>query len=434
MRLDQSSAPSTSRAAVRSPSSSPSGRRMASYISSPIGRVGGIFIGGGMSRVEALCPDGGGVRPAAMDLRHVYVRFRVRRVHHLPVHPRWRVAPGEFDTATLQLSEIETPYTYINSVCAEAGRALFIAGSPTQTLSVVQLDLKSQQREVLRRASAIDVDPGYVSLPLEIEFPTEGGQIAYGFFYPPYNKDFSAPPGDKPPLLVMSHGGPTGATISVFDAGIQYWTSRGIAVLDVNYGGSTGYGRAYRQRLYGQWGVMDVDDCVNGARYLVERGQVDGNRLIITGGSAGGYTTSVRPHLSQFLQSGRELTSASVTWSRSSKIRTSSSLATSTISSAPTRRGATCMWNARPSTSSTGWHAPSFSFKARKTKSFHRINPARCTRPGGLKESRWLIWSSRANSMAFARRRTSNVRSMPSVFLLQSIRFPIARSGRAGID
>src|SRR5207302_1069383 len=94
-----------------------------------------------------------------------------------------------------------------------------------------------------------------------------------------------------PPLLVMSHGGPTSATTSALRLTIQYWTSRGIAVLDVNYGGSTGYGRAYRQRLNGQWGVVDVDDCMNGARYLAERGEVDGNRLAITGGSAGGYTT-----------------------------------------------------------------------------------------------------------------------------------------------
>ena len=119
-----------------------------------------------------------------------------------------------------------------------------------------------------------------------------GGRTAYGFLLStPGNKDFRAPEGEKPLLLVMSHGGPTGATIPVYDAEIQYFTSRGIAVLDVNYGGSTGYGRTYRQRLNGQWGVVDVDDCLNGARYLVERGEVDGKRLMITGGSAGGYTT-----------------------------------------------------------------------------------------------------------------------------------------------
>src|SRR5207248_50345 len=118
-----------------------------------------------------------------------------------------------------------------------------------------------------------------------------GGRTAHAFFYAPKNAEFIGPDGDRPPLLVMSHGGPTSAAQPAFRASIQYWTSRGIAVLDVNYGGSTGYGREYRRRLNGQWGVVDVADCANGARYLVEHGLVDGSRLAITGGSAGGYTT-----------------------------------------------------------------------------------------------------------------------------------------------
>lgn len=211
---------------------------------------------------------------------------------------------ASLNTGTLQLTEIETPYTYLNSISVAAGHTLFLAGSPTETLSLVRLNLNTQQIEILRRASALDVDPGYVSLPQPVEFPTEGGQAAYGFFYPPRNKDFNAPPGGKPPLLVISHGGPTSAAVSVFDPEIQYWASRGIAVLDVNYSGSTGYGRAYRQRLYGQWGVMDVDDCVAGARYLVERGEVDGDRLIITGGSAGGYTTLCALTFRDFYKAG----------------------------------------------------------------------------------------------------------------------------------
>jgi dipeptidyl aminopeptidase/acylaminoacyl peptidase len=145
--------------------------------------------------------------------------------------------------------------------------------------------------QVLRQSSKASVDAGYLSIAEPIEFPTEHGLTAYGFFYRPKNRDYAAPRGELPPLLVESHGGPTGMTYSELNLEIQYWTSRGIAVLDVNYGGSTGYGRAYRQRLEGQWGIVDVDDCVNGARYLLERGLVDGNRLAITGGSAGGYTT-----------------------------------------------------------------------------------------------------------------------------------------------
>jgi len=198
---------------------------------------------------------------------------------------------ASLDTATLKLEEIPTPYTDMGSVRAAPGRVLFLAGSPTEAWSIVHLDLRTRQFEVLRRTSAIQVNPGYVSTPEEIEFPTEGGLTAHAFFYAPRNRDFTAPAGEKPPLIVMSHGGPTAAVSGVFNPNIQYWTSRGFAVMDVNYGGSTGYGRAYRQRLNGQWGVVDVHDCANGAHYLAAQDRVDGERLIIRGGSAGGYTT-----------------------------------------------------------------------------------------------------------------------------------------------
>jgi dipeptidyl aminopeptidase/acylaminoacyl peptidase len=186
---------------------------------------------------------------------------------------------------------IETPYTSIGNLRVAGHVAVFVGGSPTEPSSIVRLDLASGQATVLARSSDLRIDPGYVSLPRAIEFPTEGGLTAHGIFYPPANREHEGPAGERPPLLVLSHGGPTGATGTTFSPSIQYWTSRGIAVLDVNYGGSTGYGREYRQRLNGQWGIVDVDDCVNGARYLVERGEVDGARLAIRGGSAGGYTT-----------------------------------------------------------------------------------------------------------------------------------------------
>jgi dipeptidyl aminopeptidase/acylaminoacyl peptidase len=124
-----------------------------------------------------------------------------------------------------------------------------------------------------------------------VEFPTENGKTAFGLFYPAFNPDYMAAEEDRPPLLVKCHGGPTSAASSSLDLKIQYWTSRGIAVLDVNYGGSTGYGREYRERLDGNWGIVDVDDCTNGARFLAEQGKVDAARCVITGGSAGGYTT-----------------------------------------------------------------------------------------------------------------------------------------------
>jgi dipeptidyl aminopeptidase/acylaminoacyl peptidase len=198
---------------------------------------------------------------------------------------------GSLDTETRRLESIEIPYTDVRGLWAAPGRVVFVGGSPTEGVAIVQLDLDTQKMEVLRRSSDWTIDPGYLSVPRTITFPTENGLMAYGLFYPPQNRDYVATPDEGPPLIVISHGGPTGAAYRALDPKIQYWTSRGIAVLDVDYGGSTGYGRAYRDRLNGQWGVVDVDDCVNGARYLVEQGEVNGERLIIRGSSAGGYTT-----------------------------------------------------------------------------------------------------------------------------------------------
>jgi dipeptidyl aminopeptidase/acylaminoacyl peptidase len=201
----------------------------------------------------------------------------------------WQLAC--IDTVTGELKTIDTPFTEIGFLKAVPGRAVFVAGSPNEPGSVVQLNLATRKLEVLRRSSDVTIDPGFLSLPKSIDFPTVHGQRAYGFFYPPKNRNYAAPNGERPPLLVMTHGGPTAATSGTLNLGIQYWTSRGIAVMDVNYGGSSGYGRAYRQRLKGQWGIVDTDDCVNSARYLTKHFDVDDNRLVIRGGSAGGYTT-----------------------------------------------------------------------------------------------------------------------------------------------
>jgi len=196
------------------------------------------------------------------------------------------------DTRTKQLTPLATPYTELgHHLRGSGGRVVFDASSATEAGAIVELDLESNRLTILRRAREQTIDAGYLSVPEELVFPTEHGLTAHGLYYRPQNQDFSGPQGERPPLIVKSHGGPTSATSAAFNPGIQYWTSRGFAVLDVNYGGSTGYGRAYRQRLDGQWGVVDVDDCVNGARYLVDRAEVDGKRLAITGGSAGGYTT-----------------------------------------------------------------------------------------------------------------------------------------------
>ena len=198
---------------------------------------------------------------------------------------------AKLDTRTGKLEKIKTPYTSMSGPKISGHQVLLIAGSATTSTSIVLLDLNSGEFQVLRQSSQLDLDPGYLSEPQPVEFPTEHELSAHGIFYPPKNQDYQAPEGELPPLLVKSHGGPTAAASSSLNLRIQYWTSRGFAVLDVNYGGSTGYGRQYRQRLQGQWGIVDVDDCANGARYLAEHGFVDGNRLTISGGSAGGYTT-----------------------------------------------------------------------------------------------------------------------------------------------
>lgn len=196
-----------------------------------------------------------------------------------------------FDVRTGKATPIDCPYTDIQFVRAANGQALFRGGSPTDVAAIVKFDLSTGAFEILRRSNDREVYPRYFSVPRAIEFPTEGGLTAHGFFYPPQNPDYRAPENEKPPLIVKSHGGPTAAASTALSLSVQYWTSRGFAVLDVNYGGSTGYGRQYRERLTRKWGIVDVDDCVNGARYLAERGEADGDRLIITGGSAGGYTT-----------------------------------------------------------------------------------------------------------------------------------------------
>jgi dipeptidyl aminopeptidase/acylaminoacyl peptidase len=198
---------------------------------------------------------------------------------------------AKLDTTTRTLDNIEFPFTAISQVQVTDDRVIFIGASPTEPTSIVSLNLATKGFEVLRRSRETAVDAGYLAEPRAIQFPTDGDLTAHGYFYPPRNQDYEAPEQEKPPLIVMSHGGPTSASSASLKYAIQYWTSRGIAILDVNYGGSSGYGREYRERLKGKWGIVDVDDCVNGARYLVARGEVDGNRLAIRGGSAGGYTT-----------------------------------------------------------------------------------------------------------------------------------------------
>ena len=218
-----------------------------------------------------------------------YTIVRERIICAYSVDGCWHL--GSIDLATKQFSEIKTRYTNISDLQGGDNFVVFIGGSPTETTAVVKLDLETGREQILRRAGELQIDPGYLSMPEAIAFPTTNDLTAHAWYYPPQNQDYFMPPGELPPLVVKSHGGPTAAASVDLNLRIQYWTSRGFGYLDVNYGGSIGYGRQYRQRLDGKWGIVDVDDCVNAAKYLVDRGRVDGDRLVITGSSAGGYTT-----------------------------------------------------------------------------------------------------------------------------------------------
>jgi dipeptidyl aminopeptidase/acylaminoacyl peptidase len=201
----------------------------------------------------------------------------------------WHLAT--IDLAANALTPIETPSPETDAPFAADGVAVFVAGSAAIPASIVRYDAATGAFETLKRSLDVEIDPGYLSEPIPVEFPTGNGQTAHAFLYPPRNRDYVAPEGELPPLLVQSHGGPTGATATAMNLALQYWTSRGFAVLDVNYGGSTGYGRPYRQRLTDTWGLVDVEDHVNAARHLIARGLVDQERTAIRGWSASGYTT-----------------------------------------------------------------------------------------------------------------------------------------------
>ncbi len=197
------------------------------------------------------------------------------------------------DPGATALRDLGLPFTAFGwpSLSAQGSCVAFTASSPTAEAAVVILDTASGKTETVRTSSEESIDPAYVSTPRAIEFPTSGGATAHGFYYPPANPEFAGPEGELPPLIVQSHGGPTSHSTPALDREFSFWTSRGIGVVDVNYRGSSGYGRPYRDALRGAWGIVDTDDCIAAAQFLAASGEVDGERLAIRGGSAGGYAT-----------------------------------------------------------------------------------------------------------------------------------------------
>ncbi|XP_047979926.1 dipeptidyl-peptidase 5 isoform X1 [Salvia hispanica] len=205
---------------------------------------------------------------------------------------------GIVDVMQSKFLPLDIPFTDINNIQSGLD-CLYVEGAsashPLSIAKVILDDQKSKAVDLKIIWSSSYISPpiqSYISTPELIEFPTEvPGQSAYAYFYPPTNPLYQATQEERPPLLLKSHGGPTAETRGILNLSIQYWTSRGWAFVDVNYGGSTGYGREYRDRLLGRWGITDVNDCCSCAKFLVDSGKVDGERLCITGGSAGGYTT-----------------------------------------------------------------------------------------------------------------------------------------------
>ena len=204
------------------------------------------------------------------------------------VDGRWRLAM--LDTVSGLVEPVASPYATFSGLARHRGGVLFVGGRRDGPDEVVAWRTGPDGARVLHRASEAEFDPADVSVAVPITFASANGRQAHAFYYPPANARFGAPTGEKPPLIVKGHGGPTGQASDSLAPKVQFWTSRGFAVVDVNYSGSTGFGRAYRDRLQGQWGIIDVEDCVHAALHLAERGLVDRDRMAISGGSAGGYT------------------------------------------------------------------------------------------------------------------------------------------------
>ncbi|WP_317203138.1 S9 family peptidase [Janthinobacterium sp.] len=217
-----------------------------------------------------FCPDG--------DIVCTYIEDGLSRLARLRA-------------GSAKLESIANPYEEIRELRVGPGFVALLGGGPTIPLELARIDFANGELEVLARSLSETPDEGYLSVPERLDYASAGGRRAHAFFYPPRNADCHGPAGAAAPLIVISHGGPTGMASNTLKLATQFWTSRGFGVLDVNYGGSSGFGRAYRDALRGQWGIVDVEDCIAGARYLVGRGLADAERLIIRGGSAGGLTT-----------------------------------------------------------------------------------------------------------------------------------------------
>ncbi len=314
-------------------------------------------------------------------------------------------------TPGVLIGEVETPFTEFDGLRVGPSGVVATAGSPDGPTVLVRLDPETlAPAGVLRRTSSITLDQASISLPEAIDFTSTDGRIAHALYYPPRNPWFAAPDAELPPLMVVSHGGPTSNASSALDLGIQFLTSRGIAVVDVDYGGSTGYGREYRHALDGAWGIVDVDDCVAAASFLVDawrrRPATSGYQgserwRVHDAGRAGPFTTGSAPGSAP---------SGWGTWRCWLATRTSSSRATSTASSGRIRRVPTCIASARRSTALTRSRARCWSCRALTTRWFRRPRPRRSSRRSPPTRSHTPTSCSRVRATGSAANRPSVAR------------------------
>lgn len=198
---------------------------------------------------------------------------------------------GIIDPENHSLTDLKLPFTSVHNLVTRQGKVYFFGATAIHPTSLVCLDPATNRYEIVKQSLPTPITQEWISTAEIIEYPAADGKVGYAFYYPPKNPNFQASEDERPPLIVKCHGGPTGRSYAQLSLETQYWTTRGYAFVDVNYGGSTGYGRAYFKRLEKNWGIVDVNDCISAAKVLIERNLADPKRLLIRGGSAGGYTT-----------------------------------------------------------------------------------------------------------------------------------------------
>ena len=309
-----------------------------------------------------------------------------------------------------RVREIQTPYAAFGRLVPFArgsGDALaVIAASPSQSPAVVILDPADGASEVVRLSREDAIPPEQLSAPESVEFPTAGDRTAHALYYAPCSAGFRGPEDERPPLVVMSHGGPTGATSSTLNPAIQFWTTRGFAVVDVNYGGSTGYGRAYRERLRGSWGVVDTQDCIAAALWLAERGLVDRERMAIRGGSAGGYTTLCALTFHDVFAAGASYYGVADAEALARDTHKFESRYLDGLMGPYPEAAATCIASARRSTSQSGSRVRCSCSRGSRTPSCRRPRPRSWSPRCALAACPGPIWPSKASSTASAGPRT----------------------------